>query len=163
MVMTAVVLDRWNEFCWYGVFALEWGLGFNPDRCRTRQVRCNCLVGLGCLRGLNQKLFTSRLLCTNQSPFNCPSHLHRPYGCKTIAMLLINILLPSDPPSVLYPLQDIVSLESFIVEVNSPFVASPPLQSLPYCDTTAWPLRNIRPPPPFLCHTPYNSGDGNIV
>ena len=52
-------------------------------------------------------------------------------------MLLINILLPSDPPSVLYPLQDIVSLESFIVEVNSPFVASPPLQSLPYCDTTA--------------------------
>jgi len=39
------------------------------------------------------------------------------------------------------------------------------LQSLPYCNTIARPLRNIRPPtdPPFLCHTPYTIGDGNIV
>jgi len=42
---------------------------------------------------------------------------------------------------------------------------SPDLQSLPYCNTIARPLRNIRPPtdPFFLCHTPYNIGDGNIA
>ena len=42
---------------------------------------------------------------------------------------------------------------------------SPHLQSLPYCNTIARPLRNICPPTdaPFVCHTPYNIGDGNIV
>jgi len=41
----------------------------------------------------------------------------------------------------------------------------PHLQSLPYCNTIARPLRNIRPAtdPPCKCHTPYNIGDGNIV
>jgi len=39
---------------------------------------------------------------------------------------------PARPPS---PLQDIVSLQSFIVEVNHPFNALPHLQSLPYCNT----------------------------
>ena len=64
-----------------------------------------------------------------------------------------------------WPLQDIVSLQSFIVGVYHPFIASPHMQSLPYCSTTARPLRNIRPPTDlsFLCHTPYNIGDGNIV
>ena len=39
------------------------------------------------------------------------------------------------------------------------------LKNLPYCITIARPLRNIRPPtdPYFLCHTPYNISDGNIV
>jgi len=39
------------------------------------------------------------------------------------------------------------------------------LQSIPYCNTIAQPLRNTRPPtdPSFECHTPYNIGDGNIV
>ena len=34
-----------------------------------------------------------------------------------------------------------------------------------YCNTIARPLRNIRPAtdPPFVCHTPYHIGDGNIV
>jgi len=47
---------------------------------------------------------------------------------------------------------------------------SPPhfhLQSLPYYNTIAvvHPFRNIRPrtDPPFVCHTPYNIGDGSIV
>jgi len=40
----------------------------------------------------------SRLLCTNQSPLNCPSHLHRPHGCNIIAMLLRNVRPPFDPP-----------------------------------------------------------------
>ena len=41
----------------------------------------------------------------------------------------------------------------------------PHLQSLPYCITIARPLCNIRPPidPSFVCHTPYNISDGNIV
>ena len=39
------------------------------------------------------------------------------------------------------------------------------LQSLPYCNTIARLLRNIRPPTDlaFVCRTPYNIGDGNIV
>jgi len=44
---------------------------------------------------------------------------------------------------------------------------SPPLhlQSLPYCNTIARPLRNIRPPSdsPCICNTTYNIGNGNIV
>ena len=42
---------------------------------------------------------------------------------------------------------------------------SPLLQSLPYCNTIARLSRNIRPPtdPPFVCHIPYNTDDGNIV
>jgi len=53
--------------------------------------------------------------------------------------------------------------------VNHPFIAPPHshLQSLPYCNTIAivHPFRNIRPrtDPPFVCHTPYNIGDGIIV
>jgi len=67
--------------------------------------------------------------------------------------------------SLIYPLQDIVSLQSFIVGVHHPFIAPPHLQSLPYCNTIARPFRNIRPPtdPPFGCHAPYHIGDGNIV
>jgi len=64
------------------------------------------------------------------------------------------------------PLHDIVSLQSFIMRVNHPFIAPPPrLQSRPYCNTIARPLRNIHPStdPPFICQTPYNVGDGNIV
>jgi len=39
------------------------------------------------------------------------------------------------------------------------------MQSLPFCNTIARPLRNIRPPTdrPCVCHTPSNIGDGNIV
>ena len=50
-------------------------------------------------------------------------------------------------------------------ESQSSLYCPPHLQSLPYCDTIARPLRNIRPStdPPFACHTPYNIGDGNIV
>ena len=47
----------------------------------------------------------------------------------------------------------------------SSLYCSPHLQSLPYCNTIARLLRNIRPPtdPPCVCHTPYNIGHGNIV
>jgi len=70
------------------------------------------------------------------------------------------------PPHLSFePLQDIVSLLSFIVGGNLPCIAPTRLQSLPYCITIARPLRNIRPPtaPPLLCHTPYDIGDGNSV
>jgi len=41
----------------------------------------------------------------------------------------------------------------------------PHLQSLPYCNTIARPLRNILPAtdPPVVWHTPYSIGDGNTV
>jgi len=42
--------------------------------------------------------FTYSLLCTNPSSFYCPSHLYRPHGCNTIAILVCNIQPPSDPP-----------------------------------------------------------------
>ena len=63
------------------------------------------------------------------------------------------------------PLQEIVSPESFIVEVHHPFFAPPHQQSLPCCNTIARPLRNIRPAsnPPFVCRAPYNIGNGIIV
>ena len=40
----------------------------------------------------------------------------------------------------------IVSLQSFIVGVNHPFIAPPHLQSLPYSNSIARPSCNIRPP-----------------
>ena len=48
---------------------------------------------------------------------------------------------------------------------QSSFYTPPHLQSLPYCNTIARPLRNIRPPtdPHCVCHTPCTVGDGNIV
>ena len=51
--------------------------------------------------------------------------------------------------------------ESIILVLPPP----PHLQSLLYCNTIARPLRNIRSPtdPSFVCHTPYNICDGNIV
>jgi len=62
---------------------------------------------------------------------------------------------------------NIVSLQSFIVivGVHHPFIAPLHLQSLPYCNTVARPLRNTRPPhrPLLFCRTPYNIGDGNVV
>jgi len=42
--------------------------------------------------------FTSRRLWTNQSSLYCPSHLHCPHGCSTIAILLRDIRAPSDLP-----------------------------------------------------------------
>jgi len=63
------------------------------------------------------------------------------------------------------PLQDIVSLQSFIVGVHHPCTPPPHLQSLPFCNTIARPLGNIRPltDPPCVCREPYNIGDGNFV
>ena len=50
--------------------------------------------------------------------------------------------------------------------VYHPYIIAPPhLQSLPYCNTIARPLRNTHTPTNSLlvCHTPYNIDDGNIV
>jgi len=64
-----------------------------------------------------------------------------------------------------WPIQDIVSLQSFIVRVHHPCIPAPDLQSLLYCNTIARPLGNIRSltGPPFVCREPCNIGDGNIV
>ena len=64
--------------------------------------------------------------------------------------------VPIHPPPL--SLQDIVSLQSFIVRVNHPFIAPPPLAKLTllhyYCTTIA----QYTPPhrPAFVRHTPYN-------
>ena len=75
-----------------------------------------------------------------------------------------------------WPLQDIVLLQSFSVEVCHPLIAPATCKAYLFCNTIARPLRDIRPPtdpplrdirpltdPPLLCHTPYNIGDDNIV
>ena len=93
-----------------------------------------------------------------------PSEMPTPTDVQRSAWLIA--LWPTTrviPPPVLstyhqiLPLQDVVSLQSFIVGVNHPCIAPTHLQSLPYFNTIARALRNIRPPtdPPFVCHTPY--------
>jgi len=62
-------------------------------------------------------------------------------------------------------LEDIVSLQSFIVGIHHPCIATPtpakPILLHYYCTTIA---RYTPPPPsPLLCHTPYSIGDGSIV
>ena len=61
---------------------------------------CVCVsVTLACLTlAFTRYSFTCRLLCTSLSSLYCLSHLHRPHGCSTIAILLRNIQPPSDPP-----------------------------------------------------------------
>jgi len=54
------------------------------------------------------------------------------------------------------------SLQSFIVRVNHPCIALLNLQSLPYCNTIARPLRNIRPPPPTP-HPPFDAMHHTIL
>jgi len=55
--------------------------------------------------------------------------------------------------------------EALLWEIIIRLLPVPHLQSLPYCNTIAQPLRNVRPPtdPPLLWHAPYNIGDRNIV
>jgi len=48
---------------------------------------------------------------------------------------------------ILFHLQEIGSLQSFIDGVNHPVIVPPHLQSPSYCNTIAQPLRNTPPPP----------------
>jgi len=49
--------------------------------------------------------------------------------------------------------------------INHPFITPAHPHYPHYCNTIARRLRHIYPPPdpPFICHTPYNIGNGNIV
>jgi len=70
------------------------------------------------------------------------------------------------PGSAQEPETDLVfHLKALLWESIMLLCPHPHLRSLPYCNTNARPLRNIRPPtdPSFVCHTAYNIGDGNIV
>ena len=64
-----------------------------------------------------------------------------------------------------WPLQDIVSLQSFLGGVLHPFIA-PPLAKATllqcYCTTVVL-YTTPSPDPQFVCHTPYNISNGNIV
>jgi len=53
---------------------------------------------------------------------------------------------------------------SCCARINHPLIAPSHLHCPHYCNTCARLLRNIRlPGPPFVCHTPYNIGNANIV
>jgi len=64
-----------------------------------------------------------------------------------------------------WPLQDIVSLQSFLGGVKHPFIA-PPLAKATllqcYCTTVVL-YTTPSPDPQFVCHTLYNISNGNIV
>ena len=64
-----------------------------------------------------------------------------------------------------WPLQDIVSLQSFVVAVNQPCIAFPTYKAYPFAILLHDHCAVYAPPPTasFVCHTPYNIGDGNIV
>jgi len=64
-----------------------------------------------------------------------------------------------------WPLQDIRSLRGFCARINQPCVAPPTCIAHRIAILAARPLRNIRPPSdlPFVCFTPYDIGNGNIV
>jgi len=64
-----------------------------------------------------------------------------------------------------WPLQDILSLQGLFARINLPFITPHHLHCPHRCNTVARLLHNLRPPPdpPFVCHTPYTIGIGNIV
>ena len=73
---------------------------------------------------------------------------------------------PSTPPQTeCWPLQDIRLQQSVCARANHPFLAPPHLHCPHDCYTIARLLRNIRSPPnhPFVCHTLYKNGIGNIL
>jgi len=162
-------------------------------------------------------------LCTNQLSLYCPSHLHRPHGCNTIALLSHNMQPSSDSPfsrhttyniahynillrlswrvarsrtfgrgllgrgSLGYPLRYLHVLDPHpfsitrspldlglytifvyfktVVHESIVHVSPPPLHCQHNCNTIARPLCNVRSPPnpPFVCHTSYTIGFGNIL
>jgi len=64
-----------------------------------------------------------------------------------------------------WPKQDILSLVFVCARINQPFITPAHSHYPHYCITTARLLRHIYTPPdpPFICHTPYNIGNDNIV
>ena len=106
--------------------------------------------------------------CVRSAPLGTPRTASRirGSGCRKRARLWpLNKYMHMHPYTARasWPLQDIVSLQNFIVGVHH-LLRPPHLQSLPYCITIARPLRTIHPPTDssFVCHTPYNNSDGNI-
>jgi len=67
--------------------------------------------------------------------------------------------------SAAWPLQDIVSLQSFIVGVNHMFIVPPTCKAYPIVillhDHSA--IYAPPPDPSFVCHTAYKIGNGNIM
>ena len=69
------------------------------------------------------------------------------------------------PPTPYLGLYKISFTSRLICTNQSSFIAPPRPHCPHYCSPIARLLRNIRPrtDPPFVCHTPYNIGHGNIV
>ena len=69
---------------------------------------------------------------------------------------------PRTPPLVLHKI--LLYFEAFVHESTILSFPPPHLHCLPWCNSIAL-LRNILRPadPSFVCHTPYNIGNGNVV
>jgi len=126
--------------------------------------------------------FTSRLLCTKQSFFYCPSHLHRPtrlhYYCDTIVHYPSRLLCtkqssfycpshPHRPTRLQYYCDTIVHYPSRLLCTKQSSFYCPSHLHRPtrLHNTIAILFCIIRPPsdPPFSRHTPYNIVHCNIV
>jgi len=99
--------------------------------------------------------------CTPNAQYTNPSPTPRVYAIhRTILVMAISCKGEATnrykwgggrwPPrglrSATSPLQDIVSLQRFIVNVYHPFITPPICNAYPACNTIARLLRNIRPP-----------------
>ena len=64
-----------------------------------------------------------------------------------------------------WPIQDMISHVFVCARINHPFIYPAHSHYPHYCNTIARLLRHVYPPPdpPFICHTPYNICDDNIV
>jgi len=101
------------------------------------------------------------------------AQVQHPCACSTPPLVLTScvppVLTPCRSPTILclvgWPLQDFVLLLVMCSRINHPCIAPSHLHCPHYCNTITRLLRNIRRParPPFVCRTPYNIGNDDIV
>ena len=110
-----------------------------------------------------QDILVLRVVCARiNCPFILPARLHCPHCCNTIARLLGNIR-PPPSNSFLY-----ATHHTILVITISCKGHSRPAAFLPLPARSAGAAQRVNPPKtlpdlPFVCHTPYNIGDNNIV
>jgi len=80
-------------------------------------------------------------------------------------LLLLKALRPEKVRVSLGLYKIVFYFGGFCARINHPCVAPSHLHCPHYCNTIACLFRSIRRPPnpPFVCHTPYSIGNGNIV
>jgi len=83
--------------------------------------------------------------------------------CVRTALGSLNVIFRTSRRLSLYKI--LFFFKALLWKSSILLVPPPQLQSLPYCNTVARPLRDIRPPtdPSLLCHATYKIGEGNIL